>query len=105
VERRVTETVHVMVPVLQIRMMVADSVKVFDIDGNKLELKDVADLLARPRPVLISAGGKLDPFYRRLFQMGTLVLVPAEAGAVPGIPVVPAPLGPAPPPRPIPAPR
>jgi hypothetical protein len=46
-------------------------------------LDDVAKMFAEPTPVLLSRGPKkIDPVYRKLFMMGTLVLVmPAKPAA------------------------
>lgn len=81
--REVRETYVVEVPVLQIRRFPTTRATVYDLDGNKYEWEDVAKMLAKPTPVLLSRGPKeIDPFYRRLFQMGTLVVVlPDEPAA------------------------
>jgi len=49
---------------------------VYDTDGKKVALKDLADRLAKPSVVLISADGKeVDPFHLRVARPGTLVIV------------------------------
>lgn len=99
--RAVVEDRTVVVPVMELQRIPATDVKAFDIDGNEIKLKDVADRLSRPTPVLIAPGGKIDSRYRDLFQMGTLVLALSEVSAPPAVPI---PRG-IPMPAPTPAPR
>lgn len=72
-------TVVVEVPVWRIRRFQKSDATIYDIDGNQYEWDDVAEMLAKPTPVLLSRGAKkVDRFYRKLFMMGTLVLVMPE---------------------------
>lgn len=82
-EYDVTRTEVVEVPVVVIRQFPNTNATIYDLDGNKYAWDDVAKMLAKPTPVLLSRGPtKIDPFYRKMFLMGTLILVlPPEPAA------------------------
>jgi len=80
-------------------------VRVFDVTGKLLDLKDIPKRLTKSTPVLVSADGKeVDPFYLTLARAETLVIVAPElVDPAAGTPMpVPAPL---PPPQPLPPPK
>lgn len=55
-------------------------VEVFGTDGKKVNRKEVARLLAKDRPVLVSADGRtVDPRYLKVVKEGTLILVLSQA--------------------------
>ncbi|HTU16626.1 MAG TPA: hypothetical protein VMG10_01075 [Gemmataceae bacterium] len=93
-ERQVTRTV--MVPVFQqmIRTVDLDGVRVFGVNGKKIETKEVRKQLAKPMPALVSVDGNpVDPFYLRVAREGTLVLVIPPQTGIPGgnVKIMPAP--------------
>ena len=90
--RLVTQTFMAPRSVPVMRIVDLDKVRVFGVDGKKIEAKEVRKLLTQPMPALLSADGKpVDRFYLRLARKGTLVLVvPPTAGKLDGK-IVPAP--------------
>jgi hypothetical protein len=72
----------------------AADVEAFGMDGRRIPLKNLANLLRDERPVLLSANGrKVDPFYLQLIKEGTVILVlpplkppPLRKGPVPDLP-------------------
>jgi len=101
----VTQTFMVQEPVPVMRIVDLDKVRVFGVDGKKIETKDVPKSLTQPMPALLSADGKpVDRFYLRLARKGTLVLVvPPTEGKFVGK-VMPAPAAKLVPPQKLPPP-
>ena len=59
-----------------------NNVEVFGTDGKKVNRKEAARLLAKDRPILVSADGRpVDPLYLKVVKEGTLILVLLPATA------------------------
>ncbi len=69
----------VSVPVLQMvtRMLVAVDTPVYAMDGTRIDVKNLPELLMKERPVLVSQDGKMvDAFHLQLIKEGTLIIAP-----------------------------
>jgi hypothetical protein len=74
---QITEAVIVPVAVETIQKLDAKEYSAYDLDGKKIEDKDMAEAIKKHPLIVVSGDGKkVDAGYLKMFREGTVVLVP-----------------------------